>query len=367
MKQGHDYKPARTTFTPTPGGTLQRAAQHPGTSTIPPLVQVALRSVGQPLDASTRAFMEPRLGHDFSKVRVHTDAQAAESASAVNALAYTVGRNIAFAAGQYAPGTPAGRRLLAHELTHVVQQSNRGDLAATASVTSAESEAAEASQRVALGHAAPVLGQVAAQTVQRQEDKNPLDQKAKAIIAKAKDEKVTVDARGIALVKDIIAEYYSADAPKVDSVVFDDHKAGTGLLTESVGSGASAKGKINVGTYYVTHVDAFARRVLQVGHEIMHIDQYRGGMAGGPNKDKREFLAFYHEALEKEKAGTGRLSYSTRLDIIDAALGYFYCLSAADQTAFANEKANLLKRRQEVNGKAGNDPVPEPTACKRQP
>jgi Domain of unknown function (DUF4157) len=66
--------------------------------------------------------MEPRFGHDFSKVRVHTDAEAAESAQAVNALAYTVGRDVVFGAGQYAPQTSEGRRLLAHELTHVVQQ-----------------------------------------------------------------------------------------------------------------------------------------------------------------------------------------------------------------------------------------------------
>jgi hypothetical protein len=66
--------------------------------------------------------MEPRFGQDFSEVRVHTDAKAEESARAVNALAYTVGRDVVFGAGQYAPGTSAGQQLLAHELTHVVQQ-----------------------------------------------------------------------------------------------------------------------------------------------------------------------------------------------------------------------------------------------------
>jgi len=78
---------------------------------------------GQPLDASTRAFMEPRFGHDFGHVRVHTDARAAESARSVSALAYTVGRDVVFGARQYTPGTSGGQRLLAHELTHVVQQS----------------------------------------------------------------------------------------------------------------------------------------------------------------------------------------------------------------------------------------------------
>lgn len=79
-------------------------------------------STGQPLDGATRGFMESRFGHDFSRVRVHTDRQAADSARALNALAYTVGHNITFDATQYAPGTSQGRQLLAHELTHVVQQ-----------------------------------------------------------------------------------------------------------------------------------------------------------------------------------------------------------------------------------------------------
>jgi len=104
-------------------GMLQRAAVHPGPAPeVPPIVHDVLRSPGQPLDASTRAFMEPRFGHDFSDVRVHTDSRAAESAAAVSALAYTVGQSVVFGAGQFAPGTGAGRRLLAHELTHTVQQ-----------------------------------------------------------------------------------------------------------------------------------------------------------------------------------------------------------------------------------------------------
>lgn len=88
----------------------------------PPIVHDVLRSSGQPLDLATRGFFEPRFGHDFSKVRVHTDAQAAESARAVNALVYTVGRDVVFGTSQYAPETHDGKRLLAHELTHVVQQ-----------------------------------------------------------------------------------------------------------------------------------------------------------------------------------------------------------------------------------------------------
>lgn len=90
---------------------------------VPPVVHDVLRSPGQPLDRRARAFLEPRFGHDFSKVRVHTDARAAESAQAVNALAYTVGRHVVFGPGQYGWQTKVGRHLLAHELAHVVQQS----------------------------------------------------------------------------------------------------------------------------------------------------------------------------------------------------------------------------------------------------
>lgn len=103
-------------------GVVQRQAVGPQLPTgVPPIVHEVLRSPGQLLDPSTRAFMEPRFGHDFSRVRVHTDTKAAESARAVNAAAYTVGQDIVFGAGQNAPQSSFGQRLLAHELAHVVQ------------------------------------------------------------------------------------------------------------------------------------------------------------------------------------------------------------------------------------------------------
>ncbi|CAG0963931.1 hypothetical protein METP1_00867 [Methanosarcinales archaeon] len=81
---------------------------------------------GQPLPESTRAFFEPRFGYDLSRVRVHADSQAAESARTVNARAYTLGQDIMFGAGEFSPGTSEGQRLMAHELTHVVQQGDAG-------------------------------------------------------------------------------------------------------------------------------------------------------------------------------------------------------------------------------------------------
>ena len=88
----------------------------------PSLVHEVLGSSGHPLDAATRAYFEPRFGHDFSEVRVHTDGRAAASAVSIGASAYTAGSNIAFAIGRFDPVSTSGRRLLAHELTHVVQQ-----------------------------------------------------------------------------------------------------------------------------------------------------------------------------------------------------------------------------------------------------
>jgi hypothetical protein len=168
-------------------GMLQRFGAPPSTLNsqrceAPPIVHEVLRSPGEPLDATTRAFMEPRFGHDFggvrtsasrisqsdftvapandplereadqtaenalrtqfsspsarstqwpradfSRVRIHTDARAADSTSAVNAKAYTVGQDIVFGSGRYTPDTDVGRKLLAHELAHVMQQRGMGE------------------------------------------------------------------------------------------------------------------------------------------------------------------------------------------------------------------------------------------------
>jgi len=81
-----------------------------------------LNESGEPLNAAARRYLEPRFGYDFGKVRVHADARAAESARAVHAQAFTVGRHMVFGAGQYQPGNRAGNSILAHEATHAVQQ-----------------------------------------------------------------------------------------------------------------------------------------------------------------------------------------------------------------------------------------------------
>jgi hypothetical protein len=114
--------------------SLQRSMHYPGIRTgsefpVAPIVREVLSSSSRPLDPATAAFMEQRFGQDFSQVRVHTDTRAAESAQAVHGHAYTVGSHIVFGQGKFEPESSAGRRLLAHELCHVVQQSRAAGMA----------------------------------------------------------------------------------------------------------------------------------------------------------------------------------------------------------------------------------------------
>jgi len=125
-----------------------------GIGEAPPLVDETISSAGQPLDTVTRAFFEPRFGHDFGQVRIHADDRAARSAKAVNALAYTIGRDIVFGSGQYAPGSRAGRQLLAHELAHVVQQ--REIPAAMPGVAEEKRNSAAATAEARIGQATTV-------------------------------------------------------------------------------------------------------------------------------------------------------------------------------------------------------------------
>jgi hypothetical protein len=186
--------PARS-FTPTPAGMLQRQCTCGGSGSsdgeceacskkklqrrtagrapelAPPIVHEVLRSPGHPLDVASRAYFEPRFGHDFSKVRVHSDARAAESARSVNSLAYTVAQDIAFGEGQFTPHTTAGRRLLAHELAHTVQQGGDAPPAPSLRIEEpgsvVEREANEAAERIGEGTPySPKLSQ--GQTLARQ-------------------------------------------------------------------------------------------------------------------------------------------------------------------------------------------------------
>lgn len=303
----------------------------------PASVGQALASPGTLLDPMLRQDMEQRFGHDFSRVRLHSGAAAEQSARDVNAHAYTVGHDIVFGAGQFAPGTNDGRRLIAHELTHVVQQETA----------------------------------LSAASLQRQERRPrpaPVDADAQRIIDLAQDTTIPVDQRAVAVVKAIISQYFPGDAPKISGINFRSDEPG--LQTNFVGRGAATTGVLDVGNEFVANTTQadFARRVLQVRHEIEHIEQVRSGMAGETRSDEREFIAFYHEALAQELSGTGRVQHSTRVRLIDGALGYYYCLSSELQSTNATRRDELVARRvEEVRRSHRGDLGEAPSACRRQP
>ncbi len=150
---------------------LTNSMQHK--QAVPPVLDEVLRGPGQSLDSITRMHMESRFGHDFSRVRVHTDERAAESASALSALAYTVGRDVVFGSNQYAPRTREGERLLIHELVHVVQQAtatygSADGLTVSSPTDSAEQQAATAASALAKGHPVTIRPHLPA-TIARQE------------------------------------------------------------------------------------------------------------------------------------------------------------------------------------------------------
>lgn len=148
-------------------GLQRQAVNDSGPATAPPIVHEVLRSPGQPLDVATRAYMEPRFGQDFSWVRVHNGEKAAASAAAVDALAYTIGQEVVFGAEQYAPGTSAGRRLIAHELTHVVQQGTDWQGGSTLRIGPPGDTFEQAAQRAANNFPAVLGNRMAAQNPPR--------------------------------------------------------------------------------------------------------------------------------------------------------------------------------------------------------
>jgi hypothetical protein len=140
---------------------------------MPSIVDDVLRSPSKSLDAETRAFMGPHFGHDLSHVRVHTDGNASNSARSISARAYTLGPDIVFGSGQYNPRTSRGQQLIAHELTHVVQQQKSNTQVSTESLSigssysAAEKEARESSIRVLAGESVTPSVSTPAGAIQR--------------------------------------------------------------------------------------------------------------------------------------------------------------------------------------------------------
>jgi hypothetical protein len=309
--------------------SAQRVAQ--GTSAGP---QRREAPAGEPLDAVTRREMESQLGHRFSDVRIHADTSGARTARSQRARAVTLGTALYFDAGEYEPHTVVGRTLLAHELTHVVQQRR---------------------------------GAVGPRTHLRQTPRAaPVDAAAQKIIDLAQDEKKPKAERAIAAVKAIIDQYYPADAPKIGKITYTADL--DGLKINYKGTGAATTGDLEVGRAFVDGVVQrhFARRVAQVRHEIEHVEQVRSGMVGEKRSDEREFIAHYHGALFQELPGTGKIQHSTRVALIDGAIGYYCCLSEELQKANASRHKELVERREKAVKASGHGDLGEaPKTCKR--
>jgi hypothetical protein len=355
-------------------GNRPNSASDSLSSEVPQIVHEVLSSSSRPLDRETRVSMELHFGHDFSRVRVHTDAKATESARAVNALAYAVGQDMVFDTGCYAPETDVGNRLLAHELTHVVQQS-RGARALQKRPPEFENdplerEAEEMGSSFGRRHpggtmsyreARETLPPPAVQSTGA--GANALDQRARNIIAIAADQGRSLQDRATAIVREIINTYFSGDASKISSIAFNEPT--NGLSTTYRGQGQAITGIITVGAQFVNGTDPrnFARRVLQVGHEIEHVNQQRSGMGGANRSHEREFLAFYREALAIEHPGTGQMQHATRVSLIDAALGHYYCLDRTVQERFAAQRQELITRRSTEVTQSGRQAAAAPSSC----
>jgi Domain of unknown function (DUF4157) len=354
---------------------LSRSAIGVGPEFVPPIVSEVLASPGRPLEPIVRMDMETSFRHDFSQVRVHTDAMAATSAQAVDALAYTVGNDIVFGSGRYDPHTTLGHRLLAHELTHVMQQgpttSRPSSLRVGATNDALEQLADQAAAKPSAVSVASAMVPRQGDVVRRQQTRGPaatLDEQARAIIAAASDETVPAEKRAVQVVRSILNTYFPSDAALVEDIVFVEKTAE--LETPPVRPGPAAptaRSKIIVGKNFLsgTTAQGFASRVLQVDHELEHIRQYRRGMGGAADKPLREFLAHRREALEPTLPGTGSVPHSNRVEHIDEALRN-YCLFTTElQARFESERDELVnaRARHMATGRVSDKLPKQPPAC----
>lgn len=386
---------------------------------------VAVRAelgAGQPLEHGVRSRMESAFGRSFAHVRAHTDTTASRLSSEQTARAFTVGEHVAFGGNEYRPGTVIGDALIAHELAHVVQQGGASEATQAQSTSSATYGALERdADDAAIGavmvlwgrakggltnlpNALPRVGsglRLQRCGATRQATRTPtttpstsagpsasagltcqtgerttsapdeargrsLDPRAQAIINGAQDTSRPIDVRAVAVVEQIICQYFPTDAEKVNSVRYVEDRSGLDVTTARDGS--VIRGDVEVGRDFVQNTTErhFARRVLQVRHELQHIDQWRAGMTGAALSGEREFLAFHREALGQELPETGRMQHSTRVALIDGALGYYYCLSSDKQREYQPLRDELLDRRPTEERAGGPEHTEPPTECSRQ-
>lgn len=190
-----------------------------------------------------------------------------------------------------------------------------------------------------------------------------LDATARAIINGAQDPAFGKHSRAVRTVWSIVRTYYPVDAGLVSSVVF--LSTEPSLSTTSVGSPPTVRGVITVGSNFIDGSTErfFARRVLQVGHELQHIKQWRAGMRGAAFRNEREFLAHSWTATTQEFPGTGCMQHATRVGIIDCALGNYHCMNPADQAKYAAQMRNLLALRRTEEAASGRSATSPRVTC----
>ena len=389
-------------------GEIKRKAQNEANTPAHDATSVkAQLGSGHSLEARVQSQMSSAFGQDFSGVRVHTDSRAAGLSSDLQARAFTIGSDVAFAAGEYKPGTLIGDTLIAHELAHVVQQggvtsapdvrrkpeseynslerdADRSAMGAmmalwTGGTTFASNFAARAVPRLKSGlslsrcsHQSAAARSPAASgrtsasratgpgdcplaspavkpgvgriTFESSPDYFKKDDAAKAILNAAKDTSIPVSQRAVNAVLSMLHQYYPSHVAEVKAVKFDEKESVLAASRQEVGT-------LYAGPTFVTNVAehrTFAHEVLRLGHELEHIQQYGAGMIADARTCEREFCAFTHEGLALEVEHTGLIQRPDRVGTIDTAIGYFYCLKPEDQARYKDtELKRLMDRRQE--------------------
>ena len=356
--------------------------------------RVVLRRLGRgrPLETSVSDRLGRAMGADFSSVRVHDSPGAGELASSLHARALTVGGHVAFAPNEYAPGTPIGDALLAHELAHVVQQGAAPASPAVARTASLEDDADEAAiaavtdlhgggvrrrsgaalrsglrlqacagpqhqdtmPRTGTTPAGLAIAGPQYQSSGGVHAENPGSPDARRIVQAMRGAGPT-GPRAVAAVRDILSTYYPNEVAKVADVVPD---ASDAMLEVSpVGHGPETRGTIHVRGDFVTtdggefNAHYFAQRVLRVGHELMHINQYRAGMTAREQCHEREFLAHRWAALAPEATGTGRMDFGQRITRVDGAVRYYNGMDETLRRQYRPQLDELLARRREWYGR----------------
>jgi hypothetical protein len=246
--------------------------------------QSASSGLGRPLDLSTRAALEPRFGRDLGNVRIHTDDVAAQSAAKTKARAFTVGNDISFGQGQYSPSTPGGQQLLAHELTHVVQQQNYGNtVPATHSPGHVEMEAESAERAAGNGNAISVKAASrpgSPQFAPLGGASNQTNDSRERIISLAESS----DAADRQAALNLIVVTYYHPSSSFAGIVYEPNfvadrrrtnpRAKISPQQADTGGAYGKPQTISIGPHFFTRFrERYAQRVRTIGHELQHVEQ----------------------------------------------------------------------------------------------